>query len=116
MNHSDSKASITALRRVLVYHVAVLYDAGLLNGSELADLESLAMRVNRQSAATRAAAAAGAFHYPAEIVAGVAFEHNVLSLFPFTAAAMHALYPAQYPKSDFQAPNSPWQKVQLFLL
>ena len=104
-------------RRVqLMYHVAVLYDAALLNASEVTDLEDNIRRVNEQAAATTAlgdnTAATDILNTSDFLTAKLRnLASEVSSLFPFTAAAMHALYPTQYPKSDFQAPKSPWKKV-----
>jgi len=108
---------LSRARQVLTYHIAVLYDAPLLNASEVAELESIMQRVNGRAAMANeklhANATAIGLNKASEDLAatqGIIVE-KVFSLFPFTAAAMHALYPTQYPKSDFQAPKSPWKKV-----
>lgn len=107
---------ISRARQVLMYHIAVLYDAALLIASEVAELEDIMLRVNERAAVTTKlhanATSIDSNKANEELVAsqGV-IVGKVFSLFPFTAAAMHALYPTQYPKSDFQAPKSPWKKV-----
>ena len=85
------------------YHLALLFDEGVVNATEKSELHAMASRANAHQ--RELGGSSGGF--------AVCAPTGSMSVFGFSAAAMHALYPAQYPKSDFQSPQQGLEKGAL---
>jgi hypothetical protein len=103
------------------YHLVILYDSLVVNASEVAILQSMANDYHGNtphSPKTNSARSSQEVPQPLLLLLPLCHPLHLrycarITLFPFTGRAMHEAYPTQYPRSDFQPPNSPGPKEPL---